>query len=164
MKTPARPPVVAETSSVGEWLQRALVEGLSPWVAGAQGEYRSWETFRFQTPPEGFAIDEWWHVVRTSRRASARRIPGLVDKAGVPFPFNLPDPVLEACDEIARDASGQIRVSELVTDPDTRDRFVVNSLIEEAITSSQLEGAATSRRDAKAVIREGRPPAITVRG
>lgn len=158
MKTPAAPPVLADASSVGAWLQRALVQGLSPWIAGAQGEYRPWETFRFQTPPDGFEIDQWWHVVRTSRRASARRIPGLVDKAGTPFSFNLPDPVLEACDAIARDASGQIRVSELVTDPDTRDRYVVNSLIEEAITSSQLEGAATSRRDAKDMIREGRPP------
>jgi Fic family protein len=36
---------------------------------------------------------------------------------------------------------------------------VVNSLIEEAIASSQLEGAATTRRVAKEMIRSGRPPA-----
>lgn len=35
---------------------------------------------------------------------------------------------------------------------------MVSSLIEEAITSSQLEGAATSRRVAKDMIRSGREP------
>lgn len=158
MKTPAPPPSSVAADSFGELLQRAISLGLAPWAASTHREYRAWETFRFQTPPEGFSADQWWHVVRAARCSSARAIPDLVDKAHRPFSFNLPDPVLEACDTIARDASGQIQVSELVTDPDTRDRYVVNSLIEEAIASSQLEGAATSRRDAKEMIRAGREP------
>lgn len=158
MKTPAHPPQLPDGASFGELMQHALRHGLAPWIATTHHEYRAWETFRFQTPPEGLTAEQWWHVVRSARRASARRIPGLVDKAQHPFSFNLPDSVLESCDAIAREASGRIEVSELVTDPDTRDRYVVNSLIEEAITSSQLEGAVTSRRDAKDMIREGRSP------
>ena len=158
MKTPLAPPQLDVPDHLGAWLQRALMAGFSPWIAASHSEYRAWETFRFQTPPEGFTAEQWWHVVRASRHASARRIPGLVDKAGTPFSFNLPDVVLETCEAISREASGQIQASELVTDPETRDRYVVNSLIEEAITSSQLEGAATSRRDAKDMIRAGRAP------
>ena len=41
---------------------------------------------------------------------------------------------------------------------DTRDRYMLNSLIEEAITSSQLEGAATTREVAKEMIRTKRKP------
>ena len=37
-------------------------------------------------------------------------------------------------------------------------RFLVNSLMEEAIRSSQLEGATTSRRVAKEMLRSGREP------
>jgi len=37
-------------------------------------------------------------------------------------------------------------------------RFLVNSLMEEAIRSSQLEGATTSRRVAKAMLKSGREP------
>lgn len=37
-------------------------------------------------------------------------------------------------------------------------RYLVNSLIEEAVRSSQLEGANTTRRAAKDMIRSGRPP------
>lgn len=40
----------------------------------------------------------------------------------------------------------------------TRERYVINSLIEEAITSSQLEGAATTRKVAKEMLRTGRKP------
>ena len=42
--------------------------------------------------------------------------------------------------------------------PDTRDRFIIDSLIEEAITSSQLEGASTTRAAAKDMLRAGRRP------
>ena len=47
---------------------------------------------------------------------------------------------------------------EQITSPETKDRYYVRSLIEEATTSSQLEGAATTRRVAKEMIRSGRKP------
>lgn len=39
-----------------------------------------------------------------------------------------------------------------------RDRYLVSSPIEEVITSSQLEGAATTREEAKAMLRSGCKP------
>jgi len=45
-----------------------------------------------------------------------------------------------------------------ITNPSTRDQYYVGSLIEEAITSSQLEGATTTRPVAKEMIRSGRQP------
>ncbi len=39
-----------------------------------------------------------------------------------------------------------------------RDRYLISSLIEEAITSSQLEGAATTLEEAKSLLRSGRKP------
>jgi Fic family protein len=59
---------------------------------------------------------------------------------------------------IDRDASGEIRMAEEATNPATRDRYIINSLIEEAITSSVLEGAATTRKVARDMIRSGRQP------
>jgi Fic family protein len=52
-------------------------------------------------------------------------------------------------------------VPEPITNPQTRDRYLVRSLIEEAITSSQLEGAVTTREVAKEMIRTGRTPRDT---
>lgn len=47
---------------------------------------------------------------------------------------------------------------ELVANPQSRRRYLVSSLIEEAITSSQLEGATTTGRVAKEMIKSGRRP------
>jgi Fic family protein len=48
---------------------------------------------------------------------------------------------------------------EVVTaDGQAKQHYLVNSLMEEAIRSSQLEGASTSRHAAKELLRTGRPP------
>ncbi len=87
-----------------------------------------------------------------------RRVLPLVDPSGKEFTYVLPDAVLRGIEDINRAASGNITISEQVTNPATRDRYLVNSLIEEAITSSQLEGASTTHRVAKEMIRSGRRP------
>jgi Fic family protein len=56
-------------------------------------------------------------------------------------------------------AGGRIEMPDAIANPSTRDRYYVNSLVEEAITSSQLEGAGTTRRVAKEMLRTHRPPA-----
>lgn len=55
-------------------------------------------------------------------------------------------------------AGGNVLSPEAVTNPHTRNRLLMSTLMEEAITSSQMEGAATSRDVAKDMIRSGRPP------
>jgi len=55
--------------------------------------------------------------------------------------------------------SGEIAMPSVVTDDDqARQHYLVNSLMEEAIRSSQLEGATTSRKVAKELLRTGREP------
>ena len=51
-----------------------------------------------------------------------------------------------------------IGLPEPIANQATRDQYVMRSLIEESITSSQLEGASTTRDVAKRMIREGREP------
>ncbi len=70
----------------------------------------------------------------------------------------LADPVLSRLHGIDRDASGQIRPKTPIANPETRDTYLVSSLVEEAITSSQLEGASTTRQVAKEMLRQGRQP------
>jgi Fic family protein len=49
-------------------------------------------------------------------------------------------------------------MAEEVTNPNSRDRYIISSLIEESVTSSQLEGASTTTDVAKDMIRSGRRP------
>jgi Fic family protein len=122
------------------------------------GEYLAWDRMRFKTPPEDMTAEEWWLATRLARKGVERPIELLRDVNDVPFNYVLPDLLLEAIEYINANASGQISISEQVTNPATRDRYIVSSLIEEAITSSQLEGAMTTRQVAKEMIRTGRDP------
>lgn len=122
------------------------------------GKYRHWNTLRHLTPPEDLSHLEWWWAIKGARAPLRRPLP-LRDPAGAPFAYCNIDTVQELTHFIDQQASGAIEMPELVTaDASARHRFIVNSRIEEAIRSSQLEGATTSRVVAKEMIRSGRPP------
>ena len=126
----------------------------SPLVDGA---YLHWDQLRHRTPPEGLTSERWWAAVKVARRGLLRPLP-LTEKNGQPFNLAMPEPVLIHLHHIDRDAAGHIQASAEVTTPENRDRYLFQSTIEEAITSSQLEGAATTRRVAEDMLREGRRP------
>jgi Fic family protein len=60
--------------------------------------------------------------------------------------------------EIDLGAGGNIGMPDPIVNPQTRNQYVMHSLFQEAVTSSQLEGAATTRAVAKEMLRTGRPP------
>jgi len=135
-------------------LQSILAAGSGPTVAG---RYLHWEELRHRTPPEGLSVKEWWVAVRFARVVNARQLP-LRSTDGQQFTYSLPDEALELLHWIDQYGAGAILSTDGVEEPSLRRRYLVSSLIEEAITSSQLEGAATTRQVAKDMLRTGRRP------
>jgi len=82
----------------------------------------------------------------------------LLDKTDKPFQYCILDPIPEILHQVDQGAGGYIHIPEQITNPQMRDRYYISSLIQEAITSSQLEGAATTRKAAKEMIQTGRRP------
>lgn len=154
MRKPASPPSEHRLwREVGEHLMEYLPRVAEPTV---QGEYVHWDKLRHLKPPEGLTHQAWWLCLKVLRGRS-KSVP-LQDASGRPFHFNLPDPLPECLHHFDSLAHGAIQQPEPVTNPETRDRYLVRSLIEESTTSSQLEGASTTREVAKEMIREGRAP------
>jgi Fic family protein len=123
-----------------------------------EDRYLHWDKLRHLDPPGGLSSEEWWLGLKGSRVAEARLLPWS-DKDGTPFRYGLPDLVLRRLHRVDQRASGEIAMDEVVTsEKQAGQRFLVNSLMEEAIRSSQLEGATTSRRVAKEMLRTGREP------
>ena len=118
-----------------------------------QRNYFHWDKLRRYLAPEGFTHREWWLALKMSRTGKPI---GLKDKKGKPFAFSVPGLVMEELHQIDLGSGGLVSVPEPMTNPHTRDRYLVSSLMEEAITSSQLEGAVTTRDVAKEMIRTGR--------
>ena len=122
-----------------------------------EGRYLHWDELRFRKPPEGLTHQEWWLGLKMRRQTGDRAIP-LKDDRGKEFHFTVPDLVTDLLHQIDRGGGTFVEIPEPVTNPEQRDRYLVRSLMEEAITSSQLEGAATTREVAKKMLAEGRKP------
>lgn len=120
-------------------------------------DYLHWDKVRHLAPPVPLSSEEWWLGIKLNRVGQARKLP-LQDVSGSPFSYVLPDTVLHMLHHIDSRAIGRVDLPLGVATEENRDRFVFNSLIEEAITSSQLEGASTTRQIAAHMIREKRAP------
>ena len=122
-----------------------------------KGRYLHWHKFRFHTPHDGYTIEESWVGTKLARSKLLKALPftGTKDKA---FVYGTPDCVLEMVHKIDQDASGQVSMAEPIVNTNTRDAYLINSLIEESISSSQLEGAVTTRKVAKQMLRQQRQP------
>jgi Fic family protein len=159
MRKPQAPPQVIDllaekARSQPEFFPRALatVRALGPL------RYMPWDHLRSHRPPDGMSVEELWLINKVLRQGMQRELP-LTAADGRPFTYALPDEVLRGIEVVDRHLSGRIGVPEPVThDAPSRARYVVTSLIEEAITSSQLEGASTTHKVAKEMLRSGRPP------
>jgi Fic family protein len=152
---------VEEAPSIGGLISDlgtdAVVRAIrSPADVRAQAEYLHWDRLRRLPPPEGLDSKTWWLKIKLAREDDLRRIP-LVDSEGQPFGYSLPDLILRHLHHIDQRCSGEVVMDEVVTsERQAGQRFLVNSLMEEAIRSSQLEGATTSRVVAKELLRSGR--------
>jgi Fic family protein len=154
---------VAKAPSIPDLVEKLgadeLVGAVQSTIKGpAADRYLHWDKIRHLDPPEGLSADQWWLTIKATRAMELRELP-LRDPDGHPFGFTLPDMVLRHLHHIDQRCSGEVAMDEVVTsERQAGQRFLVNSLMEEAIRSSQLEGATTSRKVAKEMLRTGRQP------
>lgn len=123
----------------------------------AEGKYCHWDKMRHMAPPAGFTREEWWGATKLVRRAALKDLP-LRDPSGEPFRYAITDMIARLLHEIDLGAGGNIGMPDPIANPQTRSQYVMRSLFQEAVTSSQLEGAATTRAVAKEMLRTGRAP------
>ncbi|MBL8694972.1 MAG: Fic family protein [Planctomycetes bacterium] len=141
--------------STGEF---SRIHRSTAYSATVDGRYVHWDKLRHLPLPSGIENHQmWWAIVQLNRLSLFRELP-FMDRSGSPFKLALPDPLLRQLTEIDRDLSGRVPVPDQLVNSATRDRFLMSALIEEAITSSQLEGAATAREVAREMLRSGRSP------
>lgn len=159
MKIPVSPPKYDDISraiaekNVDVFLQ--LMREASP--VDQKGRYLHWDKLRHLQPPESINHDEWWFGIKSARRNLYQQLPLLDKNAGL-FQFATPDKILRELHWLDRYAAGNIQSSDAITNTQTRNTYLIRSLIEEAINSSQLEGASTTRDVAKEMIRQDRTP------
>jgi Fic family protein len=120
--------------------------------------YLYWDKVRYLPRPEGMSPEEFWALVKLFRRHSPSRVTTTVkDNSGTPF-FYQPLPELDFfLHEVDMRLGGALETS-MVSQQQSKQRFITRGIMEEAIASSQLEGANTTRKAAKKMLIEQRKP------
>ena len=160
MKIPVEPPSPERFHEIlrsGDTDKISLLFSQSVGPCDSKGRYLHWDKLRHLAMPEGFDAELYWLAMRNSRSKIAKDLP-FWDTNGSPFQYCIPDTVMRDILWISENATGAIEADRKISDPRTKQTYLINSLIEEAINSSQLEGASTTRRVAKEMLRTGRPP------
>src|SRR5579883_1933797 len=120
-------------------------------------EYPYWDKLKHWQMPEGITPEFAWACREWTSLAKRIYLP-LLSTSGKPFSFWLPDSAQEWLYQIERNTPTQLLLEEGTPSTQVRDRYIASSLMEEAIASSQIEGAAVTRRVAKEMLRSGRAP------
>ncbi len=119
----------------------------------SQGRYLYWDKFKYRVE-KGDEVETAWWATKWNRLAKMKPI-DYEDKGGEDsFAFCVPDILQAQLHKIATLSSQGI-----VPHNSIKKNYLISSLLmEEAISSSQLEGASTTRRVAKSMLSSGRKP------
>lgn len=123
----------------------------------ANDKYLYWDKFKYRPMPTWLRVEDAWHYLKLVRQAQLRVTP-INNIGGRHFRYWLPDTAQRNLHLIDRQAAGSITTEPNIISSSNRDRYLVNSLMNEAIASSQIEGAATTRRVAREMLRTRRKP------
>ncbi|MDP3900598.1 MAG: Fic family protein [bacterium] len=121
-------------------------------------EYIYWDEFRFKEPlPEGVSREELWLAIKFFRES--QNLKSIITNTnGKNFTWTKLDYFEEFFHELDMSTGGELFVERAGVDKVNKQKLITRGIMEEAIASSQLEGAATSRQAAKQMLREGRKP------
>lgn len=157
MKKPLTPPSVRQLlDSIDDDRMSAVMAEGRPLAAG---KYLHWDEVRHRKPPNDLSLEEWWLSIKFARMSARETLP-LIDKDENHFGFVYIPAIREGLHRIDQSigvTGDSSEVGDLVNSHGRR-YILSNSFMEEAIRSSQLEGASTTRADAKDMIRERREP------
>jgi len=121
-------------------------------------EYRYWDKFKFIRPiPNNLSPLQAWYLIKRRRRYGTHLV-DVRDESGEWFRLNQTEHIQKLCHEFDMTIGGSL-LAEIrdLNDADKR-VMIANGIIEEAIASSQLEGADTGRDFAERILREGLAP------
>jgi Fic family protein len=167
MKKPFFPPQsVDQDTLLGLFnIQRELNQNseLSHFIKESIENYYPWDKFsNLKLPITDFTHQQLWAYLKTFCRPRSKDTPLVTDKKGHPFWYSQTDRISKSIHLIDKLFSGNPLLQGYSIDSELTDEWarkrIITSLIDEAINSSQIEGAAITRRKAKELIRSGEKP------
>lgn len=115
-------------------------------------EYLYWDKVKYLAP-SGVDKQMLWQAVRIQRQLNAQ----IIQFGNCYFQFTITKNMLALLHYFDMELGGSLGTQSIIPATDKR-YYLVNSIMEEAIASSQMEGASTTRRIAKDMLRKQLKP------
>ncbi|MEA2037152.1 MAG: Fic family protein [Nanoarchaeota archaeon] len=158
MKIPENPPDVTKIfeqnrEEIVKYLDR---EDIRSFISRVNNQYLYWDEFKYRPHPKSTKREMLWALVKLFRNADIKSV-NIGKSKSFLFKYKLTNNILQKLHEFDLNLGGSLGSNSLVPEED-REKCLVSSIMEEAIASSQLEGAATTRKVAKEMLKTSRKP------
>lgn len=146
------PPNITKEEMVDVLMNTDHYSPLFPLIVKANDLYYPWKSLKYKKLPDGFTAKDLWKCVKTSR----------MQKRGIVWPrynvsFSATSAMQQLCHHFDMNFGGSWGNDSLIPE-ESKTKYLISSLMEEAISSSQMEGAATTRKVAKEMLRKKMSP------
>lgn len=146
-----RPPKISQ-----EELMKAMMltpdEPIAALVEHIDETFEYWDTTKYKKCPKGCSALQLWTYVKATRLKSTIQV---WKKYGITL--TLTNTMQRMCHEFDMNWGGTWGASSIIEEKN-KEQYLVGSLMEEAIYSSQMEGAATTRKVAKEMLKKKMTP------
>ena len=134
------------------FFKKALASGaLRDLIKHADKDYVYWDKFKHFPIPEGFKSEEAWAFLKFTRTSTSEKSP-IFSLRNNSFSFGITKTMFQKLSYIDSNTSGFISTDLGRPTESQKAQMIISSLTEEAIASSQIEGANTSRKVAKEML------------
>jgi len=122
-------------------------------VQSINNDYLYWDKVKYKKTSNNIEPQLLWTIIKLSRVLTAKNV-----KIGnYTFKYNTTDYIQKGLHEFDLNFGGSLS-SETIISEEEKKRYLVSSIMEEAIASSQIEGAVTTRKKAKEMLRKNKKP------
>ncbi|MCB9033875.1 MAG: Fic family protein [Chitinophagales bacterium] len=125
---------------------------INEFVQKINDDYLYWDKVKYKKAPISINPEVLWSVVKMSRIFSKK-----INFANYSFEYNITNSIQKGLHEFDLNFGGNLSSDAIITENDKK-RYLINSIMEEAIASSQIEGAVTTRKKAKEMLRKNKKP------
>lgn len=148
--------MIEQTPNIRQWINKAfslLAEGsVKSYIESLNDSYLYWTDIKYKKAPFAISAEGLWACVKVSRELKKHTV---WEKYKISFaPTNK---MQRQCHNFDMNFGGTWGNTSVIPDVN-KERYLISSLMEEAISSSQMEGASTTRKVAKDMLRKNISP------
>lgn len=157
MKRPLPPPPAPDPKALSKALMTFFTDQqLVQDLAEAEKRHLYWEKFKYKFRNRSIPAETLWHLAKGARLLKTQFL-NLYKDGLLSFRYTITDQALRHLHEFDLNMGGMLTTDSVF--PERHDqRLLISTQMEEAIASSQIEGAVATREVAKRMLLSGRPP------